>query len=71
MVQAIHEPFGHRIAEDAAILVLVARSGFAGALRSSAFRPREFSELAALLASEWRRAVGWGWRKVMRSIGRG
>jgi hypothetical protein len=71
MVQAIHEPFGHSIAEDAAMLLLVARSGFAGTLRVSGFRPREFSELAVLLAGEWRQAVAWGWRKIMRSIGRG
>ena len=71
MVQAIHDPFQDRIAEDAPALVLLARSGAAGTLRERAFRPREFGELAASLAGSWRRAIGWGWTKVMVRMGRG
>lgn len=70
MVQAIHEPFQSTIAEDAPMLVLVSRSGFAGTLRERSFRPREFSELATFLVGDWRRALGWGWRKILGRIAR-
>jgi hypothetical protein len=70
-VEAIHRPFRVTMAEDAPELVSIARSGFAGALRSPTFRPREFSELAVRLVSDWRRALTWGWKKVAGRVWRG
>jgi hypothetical protein len=68
MVRAVLEPFATEVSRDAAELLVLTRSGNAGALRGRRFRPREFSELALRLSSDWRQAMRWGWRRVLRRL---
>jgi len=68
MARAVLRSLASEIGEDAPDLLLLTRSGTAGTLRARRFRPRALSELAALLASQWRQAARWGWRRALRRL---